>query len=99
LVSSPLPGDLLLLIWLTLDYFLASMGFSLVISTWISSQQTAMFIVLMVFFVPSFFLTGLIDPINRESLSATLMAWALPGTHYMVIARGIFLKGSGWSDC
>jgi len=91
----PFRGDLLLLIWLTLDYFLASMGFSLVISTWISSQQTAMFIVLMVFFVPSFFLTGLIDPINRESLGATLTAWALPGTHYMVIARGIFLKGVG----
>jgi ABC-2 type transport system permease protein len=91
----PFRGDLLLLIWLTLDYFLASMGFSLVISTRISSQQTAMFVVLMVFFVPSFFLTGLIDPINRESLSATLTAWALPGTHYMVIARGIFLKGVG----
>jgi ABC-type Na+ efflux pump permease subunit len=91
----PFRGDLVLLIWLTLDYFLASMGFSLVISTWISSQQTAMFIVLMIFFVPSFFLTGLIDPINRESLGATLTAWALPGTHYMVIARGIFLKGVG----
>ncbi len=91
----PFRGDLLLLIWLTLDYFLASMGFSLVISTWISSQQTAMFIVLMVFFVPSFFLTGLIDPINRESLGATLTAWALPGTHYMAIARSIFLKGVG----
>ncbi len=91
----PFRGNLLLLILLTLDYFLASMGLSLVIATWVSSQQTAMFIVLMAFFIPSFFLTGLIDPIDRESLRATLTSWALPGTHYMVITRGIFLKGVG----
>jgi ABC-2 type transport system permease protein len=91
----PFRGDLLLLIWLTLDYFLASMGLSLVLSIWISSQQTAMFIVLMAFFVPSFFLTGLIDPIDRQSPVATLTAWALPATHYIAITRGIFLKGVG----
>ncbi len=93
----PFRGDMLLLIALTVDYFLASMGLSLVISIWISNQQTAMLIVLMSFFVPNFFLAGLIDPINRESLRSVLTSLALPATHYIIITRGIFLKGVGLS--
>jgi ABC-2 type transport system permease protein len=90
----PFRGEMGLLILLTLAYFLASMGFSLFISTWISSQQTAMFTVMMVFFVPSFFLTGLMHPINREALGSVLVSSAFPATHYIVIARGLFLKGA-----
>jgi len=93
----PFRGDMLLLILLTVDYFLAGMGLSLVTSTWIASQQTAMFVVLMAFFVPSFFLAGLIDPVNRESLRSLLTSSALPATHFITIARGIFLKGVGLS--
>lgn len=89
----PFRGEMGTLILLTLAYFMASMGFSLFICTWISSQQTAMFTVMMVFFVPSFFLTGLIDPISSESFGAWLTSAALPGTHYITIARGLFLKG------
>lgn len=91
----PFRGDLGLLVLLTVAYFLASMGFSLLVSTWVSSQQTAMFTVMMVFFVPSFFLAGLIDPINRQRPVAVLLALPLPATHYITIARGIFLKGIG----
>jgi len=90
----PFRGEMGILMLLTLTYLLASMGFSLFISTWISSQQTAMFTVMMVFFVPSFFLTGLMHPINREALGAVLVSSALPATHYIIIARGVFLKGA-----
>ena len=93
----PFRGDILLLLLLTVDYCVAGMGLGLIISTWIRSQQTAMFIVLMAFFVPSFFLSGLFDPINRESLSSVLSSSALPATHFIVISRGIFLKGVGLS--
>jgi ABC-2 type transport system permease protein len=90
----PFRGQMSLLIMLTIAYFMASMGFSLFISTWISSQQTAMFTVMMVFFVPSFFLTGLMHPIDREALGSVLVSSALPATHYVIIARGVFLKGA-----
>lgn len=93
----PFRGNLLLLILLTADYFLASMGLSLIISNWIASQQTATFIVLMVFFVPSFFLSGLIDPVNRESIHSVLTSSILPTTHFIAISRAIFLKGVGLS--
>jgi ABC-2 type transport system permease protein len=93
----PFRGNVLLLVLMTIDYFLASMGLSLIISTWVASQQTAMFIVLLAFFVPSFFLTGLVDPVNLGSLYSVLTSSALPTTHFITISRAIFLKGVGLS--
>ena len=71
------------------------MGRSLIISHWVASQQTATFIVLMAFFVPSFFLSGLIDPINQEALQSLLTASAMPTTHFITISRALFLKVVG----
>lgn len=93
----PFRGNMLLLILLTADYFVASMGLSLVISNWVASQQTATFIVLMAFFVPSFFLSGLVDPINQASWRSVLSSSILPTTHFITISRAIFLKGVGLS--
>jgi len=91
----PFMGSLGLLVGLTLTYYLATMGFSLVTSAWLKSQQTALFTVMMIFFVPSFFLTGLIFPVDRSKPGALAAAMMLPATHYITIARGIFLKGVG----
>ncbi len=90
----PFLGSLWLLVGLTAVYYFAAMGFSLVVSTWLKSQQTALFTVMMVFFVPSFFLTGLLFPIDRTKAGSRLSAMMLPATHYITIARGIFLKGT-----
>jgi len=54
--------------------------------------------VILVFFVPSFFLAGLILPVDTSSLWTSLTALALPATHFIVIARGVFLKGLGMGD-
>jgi ABC-2 type transport system permease protein len=43
------------------------------------------------------FLSGLIDPVDRTSLTAQLQANFLPTTHYVTISRGLFLKGVGLS--
>ncbi len=91
----PFRGDIALFVGLTVAYFLATMGISLLISSRISSQQAAMLLVMLIFFVPSFFLAGLIDPIDRSSTVAVLLSQPLPATHYITIARGLFLKGVG----
>jgi ABC-2 type transport system permease protein len=93
-----LRGNLLLLLLLSLDYFLAAMGLSLFISNFTSSQQTAFIIVLFIFFVPSFFIAGLILPVDTESLFSQVAAYSLPATHFVTICRGIFLKGSSLPD-
>ena len=94
----PLRGSLFTFLLLTGAYFIASMGLSLLIAHFVSSQQTAMFVALMVFFVPGFFLAGLILPVNNAPLRARLTSYSLPTTHFVTICRGVFLKGLGIAD-
>ena len=91
----PFVGNLAVFGALTLLYLLATMGFSILVAIFVSSQQAAMLIVLLIFFVPSFFLTGLIVPVNPESAQAQITAMVLPATHFVAISRGMFLKGVG----
>ena len=71
------------------------MGTAVVIANLVKSQQTAMFVVLIVFIVPSFFLAGLISPVSTSSPVAMLVSYALPSTHFVEISRTVFLKGLG----
>jgi ABC-type multidrug transport system permease subunit len=91
----PFRGNFLLFFVLAVDFYLACMGVSLLIAQFVPSQQTAMMLVLLIFFVPSFFVAGLILPPNTSSLSGLVAANVLPATHFIAIARAIFLKGLG----
>lgn len=91
----PLRGSLLLLLALAGLYFLATMGIGLLVAHFVSSQQTAMTIILLAFFVPSFFISGLIAPIDTTTPSGLLTAYSLPTTHFIIITRSVFLKGAG----
>lgn len=93
----PFRGDFFLYFLLSGVYFLAEMGFSLVVANFARNQQTAMLLVLILFFVPSFFVAGLILPVDTHNLFSTLVAYALPTTHFIAISRGVFLKGIGLS--
>jgi ABC-type multidrug transport system permease subunit len=89
----PFRGDVLLLLALTLLYFFATMGIGILISNFVGTQQAAMLIFLLAFFVPSFFVSGLFTPIDSTSLFSKLMGDFIPPTHFVVISRAIFLKG------
>ena len=45
--------------------------------------------------LPRFFLTGIFFPIASMPEMMRLEAMALPGTHYAIITRGVFLPGVG----
>jgi ABC-2 type transport system permease protein len=91
----PFRGHLAVYRLLTAGYFSACMGAALVIANLVKSQQTAMFVVLIVFIVPSFFLAGLISPVSTSSPVARIVSYALPSTHFVEISRTVFLKGLG----
>lgn len=93
--QAPFRGQMGLLVALTVAYFLATMGISLLIASRIASQQTAMLLAMLIFFVPSFFLAGLIDPVDQQSAVAVALSTPLPATHFIAISRGLFLKGVG----
>ena len=89
----PFRGSLAVYLLLAADYFLACMGATIVIAGFVKSQQTAMFVVLIIFIVPSFFLAGMISPVSTSSLGSMLASCALPATHFVEINRSVFLKG------
>jgi len=91
----PFRGNLLSFLVLTSCYLLASFGVSMAIATFVKSQQAAMMIIILVFFVPSLFLAGLVMPVDTSSAASRLTAAVLPATHFIEIARGVFLKGLG----
>jgi ABC-2 type transport system permease protein len=85
----PFRGSLVVFLLLVAAYYLACMGITVVISSFVKSQQTGMFIVLLIFLVPSFFLAGLVTPIT------SLISYVLPSTYFLEISRTVFLKGLG----
>ncbi|MDE3088688.1 MAG: ABC transporter permease [Chloroflexota bacterium] len=94
----PLRGSPITLMAFTIVYLFASLCESLFISSFLSSQGTAMRIILLLFFVPSFFLTGVILPVDTRSAVSQIVSALLPATHFVTVTRGIFLKASGVSQ-
>lgn len=91
----PFRGSIGLFVLLTADYLFALMGFSLLIANFVASQRTVTAIILLAFFIPSFFLTGLLLPIDTSSAVSEALSYSLPATHYITIARSLALKGTG----
>lgn len=94
----PFRGDFLLFLLLSATFLLGSLWLSLIVANFLSSQQAASVAMFLVFFLPSFFLAGLLRPVDRTSLAARIEALVLPTTHYITISRGVFLKGVGLAD-
>jgi ABC-2 type transport system permease protein len=90
----PFRGNPVLLVAATAAFLLANMGLAIFIGNLVHSQQTATVIALFVFFVPGFFLAGLIDPIDTTKIASTGISHLLPVTHFVTISRAIFVKGA-----
>jgi len=93
----PFKGSLADFLLFCLDFFLASMGVGLFIGQSVKSQQSTMFLTLLYFIVPSFFIAGLVLPLSiKEGAQLELLAsYALCTTHFIKACRGIMLKGLG----
>lgn len=89
----PFRGNLLLYLLLTADYLFATMGLCLIVGHFVPTQRTATSAILLILFIPGFFQTGLTFPIDRSSLMAQMSSYSLPATHFVIISRGIALKG------
>ncbi len=93
----PMQGSVLLLLVLCLPYIAANLSVGLTFSTIASNQlqavQSAMF-----FFLPSILLSGFMFPFHGMPSWAQFLGNLLPITHFLLIVRGILLKGSGWTD-
>jgi ABC-2 type transport system permease protein len=98
LFGVPFRGSPILLVVLTADFLLASVGLAIVIGNLVRSQQAATILSLFVFFVPAFFLSGLTEPIDKTVLASTIVSYMMPSTHFVTISRALFLKGASLAE-
>jgi ABC-2 type transport system permease protein len=98
----PLRGSLALLIAMCLVYLLTTLGLGLFVSTISSTQQQAMMTSSFFFLIPMVFLSGFVFPIENMPEAIQPVTYLLPLRYFLVILRGIFLKGVGletfWPD-
>jgi ABC-2 type transport system permease protein len=91
----PLRGSLALLLGLSVVYLLCTLGLGLLVSTLSSTQQQAMMTAVFFFMFPMIYLSGFIFPIENMPAVIQPISYVIPLTYYLVIVRGIFLKGVG----
>jgi ABC-2 type transport system permease protein len=91
----PFNGSFPLFFLLSTIFLFAMLGMGMVVGVFMRTQPAALALSFLVIFFPGFFLTGIFFPIVAMPEEMRLEALALPGTHYAVITRGIFLPGVG----
>jgi ABC-2 type transport system permease protein len=93
----PIRGSLLTLLLLTLPFMLCTLGLGLLVSTLSRTQQQAMMLSAFVFMMPQIYISGLIFPIQNMPALFQWLTYLIPLRYYVVILRGVFLKGVGIS--
>jgi len=91
----PFNGSFVLFFLLSILFFFAVLSMGLVVGVFMRSQPAALALSFLVIFFPGFFLTGIFFPIAAMPEMMRMEALFLPGTHYAIITRGIFLPGVG----
>jgi ABC-2 type transport system permease protein len=98
LFQVPFQGSLVLLGVFSLVYIFVALSFGLLISTVAKSQLIAMFVTLMATVLPTIMLSGFIFPIASMPIPLQLLSNIIPAKYYLIIIRGIMLKGVGMSE-
>jgi ABC-2 type transport system permease protein len=90
----PFRGSFALLLLGSGFYVLAGLGLGLLISTVSRTQQEA-FMAMFFFFLPAIILSGFMYPVENMPAAVQWATEANPVRHYLIVVRGIFLKGAG----
>lgn len=91
----PFHGNFLIFFILSAVFLFAELSMGMVIGVFMKSQSAALAMSFLVVMFPGFFLTGIFFPITAMPEIARLESLFLPGTHYAIITRGVFLTGIG----
>jgi ABC-2 type transport system permease protein len=90
----PIAGSLLLLLFTTALYLVTTLSAGLLISTICSTQQQAMLSTFL-FYFPATLLSGLVFPIAAMPTVIQWLTYLNPLRYFLIIIRGVFLKGVG----
>jgi ABC-2 type transport system permease protein len=95
LFGVPFRGDPILFLVLSLAFLTGALGLGLFISAVARSQVLATQIAMVVTFLPSFLLSGFMFSISVMPPALQAFTFLVPARYFLVVTRGIFLKGVG----
>ena len=90
----PINGSISLLLLLSALFLVTTLGIGLFISTVANTQQEAM-LTTMFTIMPSIFLSGFFFPLAAMPRILQIISYVVPLRYFLIIARGIVLKGVG----
>jgi len=91
----PMLGSIPLLFGMSLVYLLSTLGLGLFVSSISNNQQQAMLTTTFFFMMPMIYLSGFVFPIENMPAWIQPFTYLIPLRYFLVIVRGIFLKGVG----
>lgn len=91
----PFLGSFPLLFACSLIYLLSTLGLGLFVSTISATQQQASMTATFFFLTPMIYLSGFTFPIENMPQWIQYVTYLIPLRYFLVIVRGIFLKGVG----
>ncbi len=91
----PFNGNFVLFFFLSVIFLFAMVSMGIIIGVFMRTQAAALALSFLLIFFPAFFMTGIFFPIESMPEIVRLEALGLPGTHYAIITRGVFLTGVG----
>lgn len=91
----PMNGSFVLLLAEMLLFVICALSLGILISTKTDSQQTAMMISLFALMLPTILLSGFIFPISSMPWPLQVLSNAMPPKWFIIIIKGIMLKGVG----
>lgn len=91
----PVRGSLVLLLAECVLYVVTTLAIGIMISTAARTQRTAMLAALAGLLLPTIMLSGFIFPISSMPAPLQFVSNIIPARWFLVIVRGVMLKGSG----
>ena len=91
----PLRGSLTLLFVAATIFLLGALGIGLFLSAATRSQQVAFQLSILATMLPSLLLSGFFFPIENMPPALQAVTYVVPARYFLVVIRGIFLKGVG----
>ena len=88
-------GPVLDLFAATLIYLIGALGFGLFVSSVSHSQAMALQLGVITSMLPALLLSGFVFPIRTMPQPLQWVTYAVPARYYLVILRGVILKGAG----
>ena len=93
--GAPVRGSLLLLGVMSLFFLIGALGFGIFISAAVRSQVLATQIAMIATYLPALLLSGFLFDIASMPGPLRAITYLVPARYFVVVTRGIFLKGVG----